>query len=286
MKLLPFKPVRDGVNLESPGNYDYGPSAVNGRVFWTCGLNTDTIVSCRMDGSKPSPPYQISPNLAADPDVLKIGSRYLVAHTVGAPDGTRNGVGYYWANGNGVPITKTRMLIPQSKTVGTYGNGQPALFTFGDQFFVMWRRDGIAPGELVFSQIHITGDTVRVVAPDLTAVGTVSKCWAPEAIANNEHVGASVDAFQWGNYVGIFRCGGVWVGWSIHPFKDRMLYPAVDSLRIPFKVVDGACVELDRDNRPVLENGNFVFWVAEKKVEGSQDWRLVRGTIPAPKVGG
>lgn len=293
MPLHPFRPKVTAVLVDTPGAYDYSPSCVDGRLFWCCGLGTDTIVSVNLHaptGQRPAP-YVLDGKLVADPAAVRTGTGFLVMHTIGQPDGTRNGIGWFTTDATGAWDGRRGMTIPQSTNLRTYGNGQPSIAPLpGDRYLLVHRRDG-DEGVSMLSARLISSVSLTPVSDELFLL--------PEDGASPEVVGFDggflillVAADQQGKgWAGLRRYDLATVNSRLvrrrsaeveHPVTGGVFWALPGAVPLSGSV-DGAGIVRNATNDPVIHDGRFLFWRGVRgSLTRSADWHLTRSTIPVP----
>ena len=285
MRILPFKPIVTNNYIDIPNCYEYGPSVVNGRVFWTSGLNIDTITSIRLNGTKPSVPYYRTDKLVADPYAYKDQWRYIVYHTIGelTPNKLGNGVGFYIADGNGNPIAKTSKMLINQNGMGTYGTGQPSVTKLGSQLIMFVREDG--PGGVnTIGAYKLTSDgrNVTTKIPFINIYGT-------EILED----GASPEIFVYNNKLHMLISGGGPVGLRTYEYAAGKLrreteleqsingFYAQSTISLS-NIIDGAGIMRGPQNLPVVVDRHLTIWYGAGNGADAGTWRLEKGYIKLP----
>jgi hypothetical protein len=271
MKLFAWLPKFFSNRIDTPSNYDYGASACGNRVAWCSGLGSDTIVSSNIDGTKKWKPFYIPGMLVADPSIIWLDGRWIVFHTLGFADGTRNAVSYYTVSSSGV-ASSNKVLIPHSTTIGTYGNGQPSCIVLENGFLMLWYR--------------VDGDFNKAIILDrsLNYVKSVPFVYTAD--------GASCDIFWWKGKVWQAVTGGGWFGVRSYRYENDRLVREIESEKgfpvpggyfnaiLAIRVdgaVDGAGVRKNLDGTVFVKNNSIEVWQGcEDRGLGLGSWFLKR----------
>jgi hypothetical protein len=201
-------------------------------------------------------------------------------HTVGNPDGKRNGVMWVDLDAAGNPRITSGVIIPQTNNPAWYGFGQPSVTTLPDGNRVMFVRADGPSGENTIRAFVLQGKTIY---RELSFVNTngdlvLEDGASPEIFWINGALhmlvlGGGMAALRKYNILSDFRIervrlaetvvGGLW------GFNH---VPAVD-------MVDGAGIVRGVDNKAVIVSGKASFWRGAGDASVPGTWRLVKGEI-------
>lgn len=288
-KLLPFVPTITPHSADVARCYDYGPSVAGSRMWWCSGLGTDTIVSAPMPGrpGKRGAPWHIPGKLVADPCAVSVGHQTLVLHTIGDPDGRRNGIGWAVWSDPTRPPTRTGVLIAQTGT--GYGIGQPSVAVHPDGSAMLAYRDDGPNGENQLRLANLNVDPVALGDGPHLHAGT------PEFAEPED--GASPEAWWHGNTLVIMVSGGGWCGVRTYEHTDgRWVRQRHLEIGAPVDggqfwaqspmgtpgAVDGLGVERDARNQPVVGGGAVHCWQAAGDHTQPGTWALRRFAYALP----
>lgn len=285
MKLSPFNPKVTWNSIDIPRTYEYGPSIVNGRIFYVTGLSTDAITSIRLDGAKPSVPYARADKLVADPFAYKIKNAYIVYHTVGElhPDGLGNGVGYYIADGYGNPVKNSARMMIKQNGQGTYGTGQPSVALLNGHMIMFVREDG-PNGVNTIGAFKLSDDGLRV-EKRIYFLGAAKQIVLED--------GASPEIFVYRNKLHMLVSGGGPVGIRTYEYAGGTLrreteleqnvngFYAQSVIHVP-TIIDGAGVVRNIKNEVEVLDGHATIWYGSGQGSDAGTWRLEKGYIKLP----
>ena len=269
--------------VDTKNHYDYSPTLVDGRMFWTCGLQTDTIISYK---TKLSDPWHIEGKLVADPSAVRTPGGFLVLHTVGEPDGTRNGIGLFFTDMTG-KVLRNKTIIQQKTNPARYGDGQPSIAAVpGDRYVVFHRTDG-PNGESMLGAFELDSRTYRFLrrlrfdtpedgaSPEIFYfAGSLWMVLVGGAQAGSGFIGLRRYDYDQAN--GVLRRDRSREIGSLLP--DGGVFWAIGSKPIS-NVLDGAAVVRDEHNDPVIKNGKLTYWRGHALNAGPGNWKIVRGFL-------
>lgn len=300
-------PVRTASTIDTPGRYDYTPSVVAGRIFWTGQYRGDAILSCRLTGPLGATRYTDPHALVADPAAMATGTGFVVFFTRGdkggPTDGRRNGVCAARFTSDGLIAGDVATIIPPSANPDTYGSGQPTVAALpSDRYLLIYRADNDADASQLVAVVlsSITLDVVERLRFGEAEDGASPEAFYVDDILHILLVGVDAEGKGWAGlrryYYGLpdFQTAVVTGREALGSLRrDRSAeraYPITGGSfwALPGAVpitngIDGAGIVRDRNNDPVIRNGRLTAWRGwRNSLTRSPDWRLVKFTIPLP----